>query len=337
MLDFTLKLGLASLLLLNATQYTSTAQSIIFNENMGNINVGSNTDVNSYNNYQNSSVGVVYSGNSTTVRTSTPSDNTGASGGNNIFIPTTTGANFIIDNINISGQSNVVVSFNLQKSTLAENGSTLSITANVDGGANINMPFNALSTASGSANWTTITTNTTLPIGSTLKLTFTKTSNGGAQFRLDDIKLTTTAPLSITFTTALHATMKGNSSLLSFSATTDDYLTHFIVERSTNGKQFADYDVISPQYNIEGNNYTYTDSAPINGQNYYRIKALTKENSSTYSNTATAYNSAGFSIGLQQNPVEAQLLFNKPISEATNYIIANLTGKVLQQGILALV
>lgn len=71
------------------------------------------------------------------------------------------------------------------------------------------------------------------------------------------------------------ATNKGDNNLLNWQTATEINNSHFIVQRSKDGKNFTDIGTVkgagtttTPQY------YNFTDDKPLNGINYYRLKQV---------------------------------------------------------------
>lgn len=164
----------------------ANAQSVIFSENIGSPTA---TTAISANVFQNSTP-ILFSG-TADIRISTPSDTyPGASGNGCIFFGGTTPAKtFIIEGINTSNYSDIVLSFGHQKGTNAGN-NELTVSVSSDGTNWIPLSYTR-PTGPGTSIWTLITATGTIPATSNLRIKFENPiSNIG--FRVDDIKLTGT-------------------------------------------------------------------------------------------------------------------------------------------------
>jgi hypothetical protein len=157
----------------------------VVSENMG--NAATTTSITNYeasNGFQNTAL--TMSGTGEVRNTNASAGYPGASGSTNVFLTNTAGKNFIISGINTSSSSNLRLSFGMFKSTTASNGSELSVSYSTDGTNYSPLTFPLLPT--GSAGWTYVTINETLPSVSNLRIQFQQTSTV-TQFRIDDLLL----------------------------------------------------------------------------------------------------------------------------------------------------
>jgi len=160
------------------------AQTTIFSENIG---TPTGTTAIADNVFQNSSP-IVFSG-TADIRISTPSENyTGASGSGCVFLGGTTPAKtFIIEGVDTSNYSDIVLSFGHQKGTNA--GSNELIISVSEDGTNWTQLSYTRPTGAGTSNWILITPTGIIPATANLRIKFENPiSNVG--FRIDDIKLT---------------------------------------------------------------------------------------------------------------------------------------------------
>jgi hypothetical protein len=88
-----------------------------------------------------------------------------------------------------------------------------------------------------------------------------------------------TSILPVSFT-AFNATRSGNGALLSWKVALPAEVQEFVVERSYNGTHFIS--IASVQASAAQDVYTYTDLSTAGKDVFYRIKAITKSNSSLY-------------------------------------------------------
>lgn len=324
--------GFVATVLAVAVGITAQAQITIFSENMGGTPVSSNTNVTSYNGFQNSGGTITYSG-TASIRTSTPStaaDYPSASGGNNLFITTANGTNFQISNIRIAGATNITISFGVMKSVNAENGSGLTVQAVVDGGAPVALPV-VLSTGTGTSSWVSVTPTATIPTGSSLSLSFTRTS-GTSSFRIDDILITSGTPLPVTLSN-FNATRNEKNILLSWATASEKNASHFEIERSADASQFTTVGRVSARNTITGASYSYTDNSAAAGTVYYRLKNVDRDGTYEYSKIVTVEgHGAQSNVKLTANLVNSVLPVSfKGAEGAYELRIVNLAGTLLQR------
>jgi len=119
------------------------------------------------------------------------------------------------------------------------------------------------------------------------KIVFT---NSGTPLSVKDIKLT--------------ASKQNNAIVTKWTATEEQAVNNYTVEKSTNGKDFTAVQVMSSKGNGT-NEYTWTDEQPADGNNLYRIKATNIDGKQLYSNTALVRWNAGTasSLTIYPNPV----------------------------------
>ncbi|REJ82829.1 MAG: hypothetical protein DWQ44_01560 [Bacteroidetes bacterium] len=165
-----------------------TYNGLLYAENMG--VPGATTNVNTYTGWQNNGI-LNFSSTSTTnadVRsTSVSSGYSGASGGGNVFLGTSTTLprNFIISGINASNATNLTLTFGLRRET-AVGSATIGVSVSTDG---INYtPLTVPSTTTGT--WTLVTATGSIPSASNLRIKFEKSDT--SSFRIDDVKLSGT-------------------------------------------------------------------------------------------------------------------------------------------------
>lgn len=184
--------------------FAAPAQVTIFAENMG--TPSSTTSVNAYTGWQNGAPIAFSSTVNTDVRTSNASSGyTGASGGGNVFMGTSSGnfKDYIIAGINSNGYSSLTLSFGLRRDANPAN--SLNVSVSTDG-----ITYTALSfTDVPSINtWALVTATGAIPSTATLWIKFDK--NSTAQYRIDDIKLTgiISGPM-VNFTAATSSASEG--------------------------------------------------------------------------------------------------------------------------------
>ncbi len=116
----------------------------------------------------------------------------------------------------------------------------------------------------------------------------------------------------------------------------------FVVERSADGVNFTAVDSVAGNGNSSvQNNYAATDSQPLDGINYYRLKQVDKDGKATYSNVVTVnINKAAINyFSVYPNPVSntATLSINAAKEQAATLVITDVYGRMIQTQPLKLV
>ncbi|MEL6972560.1 MAG: T9SS type A sorting domain-containing protein, partial [Bacteroidota bacterium] len=79
------------------------------------------------------------------------------------------------------------------------------------------------------------------------------------------------------------ATAKGQDVLLNWATTAEENNSHFEVERSVDGRQFQFLAKVASTGSRFGDEYSFLDDSPLAGLNYYRIKQVDFDGSSSFS------------------------------------------------------
>jgi hypothetical protein len=159
-----------------------------------------------------------------------------------------------------------------------------------------------------------------LPIGiSNLKIRISLSSGEDERWVIDDVLLsrTTNGPLPVNFAN-VNAKQTGSNVAVSWSNLTESDINYYIVERSTDGSNFAAIGKVQPKGNDYRNqDYSFTDATP-NQTNYYRIKAV-EFNSNVKSSVVLKINNgkSNKEISVYPNPVQ-----NKVVTLHSNNISA---------------
>ena len=133
------------------------------------------------------------------------------------------------------------------------------------------------------------------------------------------------------------ATVKAKAAVIDWTVSAEKDVDHYTVESSKNGKDFSAINITQAKNN--GNsNYSYTDNQAANGDNYYRIKAISKDGSVQYSNIAkVTIGDRREGISIYPNPVVGKTM-NVQLSNiaAGNYevVLYNANGQqVMEQSL----
>lgn len=134
-------------------------------------------------------------------------------------------------------------------------------------------------------------------------------------------------PLPITLI-SFHLTQEKGSIQLQWSTTTEENADRFEIERSQNGKNWNKIgERPAMNLNEEVKNYSFSDSNPFAGVNYYRLKMMDLDGTFAYSRINQIKTDKTPAIVVYPNPVANQVRFeNVSTSEITSVIITNGKG-----------
>lgn len=167
-------------------------------------------------------------------------------------------------------------------------------------------------------------------------------SNGLRNYSLFIKNYALTAPLPVTLT-SFQALLKNNSSELAWSTTSHTNFSHFVVEKSTNGKDFSEAAVLFADANSD-NSYTFNYSFKDNLQNntssviYYRLKMVDIDSKYSYSEIRmvrlAAVNDSKIKITTFPNPVTNEVRVSIPTEwqeKQVLYEVYNSNGTLVQR------
>jgi hypothetical protein len=144
------------------------------------------------------------------------------------------------------------------------------------------------------------------------------------------------APLPVTLLSFTGRSVKGSAEL-NWVTSIERNNSHFILERSREGKNFTPLsDKIASQA-VNGNsdvalNYNYTDSKPFEGHNYYRLQQHDIDGNSSYSAVVNVYFGNETMVTVYPNPVHNLLTLevNTPKATPAQVKITDATGRVVR-------
>jgi uncharacterized delta-60 repeat protein len=128
------------------------------------------------------------------------------------------------------------------------------------------------------------------------------------------------------------ATKKQTSVLLDWQTANEQNNTYFSIERSSkSNNNFKEVGRVNSKGNsYKPQQYSFEDSSPFNGSNYYRLKQVDADGKMTYSKVAFIDFSKADTIKLYPNPVKDVItLEGLNVSGKTNISIISLQGSVL--------
>jgi zinc metalloprotease ZmpB len=115
--------------------------------------------------------------------------------------------------------------------------------------------------------------------------------------------------------------------LVLWKTATEESTQSFIIERSADAINYSSIGNVAAAGNstVE-KNYSFTDVAPVGGNNYYRLKSMNVDGSSTYSKIAVVAFTKEISLQLFPNPAHDMLTIKNVFTNATVYLY-DLNGK----------
>jgi hypothetical protein len=119
-----------------------------------------------------------------------------------------------------------------------------------------------------------------------IRIVATNASGGNEWIGIDDIGLGGAGLLPIRFSD-FTSTLKNNSVLLNWKATTDDVAEYFDIEKSFDGTNFKKLTTILSK-GIGDFNYDYLDNNLVEGNNFYRLKLVNRDGAFKYTNIEKA-------------------------------------------------
>ena len=141
-------------------------------------------------------------------------------------------------------------------------------------------------------------------------------------------------PLPITLT-KFTAQRSGSEGLLNWQTAQEENSRDFTIERSTDGKTYTSIGVVAAAGKSTSlRNYTFTDLAPVNSINYYRLKQSDLDDKYTYSPIRTLNFSESSRLGWYSTgklSVEVSLLQGNN----ETYSLSDISGRTLRQGQLS--
>lgn len=109
-------------------------------------------------------------------------------------------------------------------------------------------------------------------------------------------------------------------------------LSNCLIEHSKNGMDFTSIGNVSIQQNMPRQSYTFTDTKPYSGWNFYRVKIIDSAGNANYSSISKAWVGLSNQLQIYPNPCSSILTINFPASSSTSHIrVVNSTGRTIQQ------
>lgn len=120
--------------------------------------------------------------------------------------------------------------------------------------------------------------------------------------------------------------------ILSWSTEQELNSSHFIIERGTDGRHFtAIGQVVAAGFSNTMRQYTFTDNHPVNGNNYYRLRTIDKDNKAALSDIRRVRNEGIADVRIYPNPVSHLLnvAINADKRTGGQLQVMDLSGKMI--------
>ncbi|MBX9785183.1 MAG: T9SS type A sorting domain-containing protein [Chitinophagaceae bacterium] len=132
--------------------------------------------------------------------------------------------------------------------------------------------------------------------------------------------------------TRFNANLRANAIVLDWSVSNNNEQEEYIIERSRDGIVFQPLAAIAARLNVIAADYTHIDQQPLNGWNYYRLRAKDYQNKIQISHIVRVFWSKGKLITVLPNPASEKIVINlSDPSSIRQMQIVNATGQVLYQ------
>jgi hypothetical protein len=105
---------------------------------------------------------------------------------------------------------------------------------------------------------------------------------------------------------------------------------YFEVERSATGNNYTAIGSVSTHNSRRGATYTFNDFLPLNGNNYYRLKLVSRNGAFEYSDVRLINFEATGNIIVYPNPVGNKLTINFPDNWMDKHVVATVINQLGQ-------
>ncbi len=154
-------------------------------------------------------------------------------------------------------------------------------------------------------------------------------TSSAAYYYLDDIVVEKAMPLPLELL-SFTANEQPESVLLNWETANEKNTDVFIVERSAEGQVYYPIGSVPASGNsITIKKYTFTDDAPMEGINYYRLRCLDQDGTGSFSHTVSVTMPDVFTFTISPNPVSDIVNFEVHTQEPYSIRIFDASGKCI--------
>ncbi|MFM9910749.1 MAG: T9SS type A sorting domain-containing protein, partial [Chitinophagaceae bacterium] len=127
---------------------------------------------------------------------------------------------------------------------------------------------------------------------------------------------------------------KNQAALLNWQTAAEQNNDRFEIERSSNGIQFITIGIVKSVSSLFGAGYSFEDTRPLVGINYYRLKQVDMDGKFIYSRVVQLNFVINSNIKFFPNPAKNTLYINMPFPEIIqSAIILDFTGRIVQRSV----
>jgi trimeric autotransporter adhesin len=124
----------------------------------------------------------------------------------------------------------------------------------------------------------------------------------------------------------------GKVNNVSWSTTQEVNTSHFVIERSNDGRNFAEIGRVTANGNSNALlNYGFVDNNPVKGINYYRLRVVDRDNTAKLSAIRSVRNEGIADVAVFPNPVTdlMTVTIDADKAETGAMVITDITGKIV--------
>jgi len=165
-------------------------------------------------------------------------------------------------------------------------------------------------------------------------ITYVLTASYGCLTATDEIKLNTNCTVLPIELVSFTASCEKNHNELKWNTASEFNNNYFVLERSGDANNFQVIATIDGAGNSPtAHNYLFTDEQPLSGTNYYRLKQVDFDGTSTYSNTQSVTCTSELGLFVYPNPSrdETHLQIQSSSAKTVTCIVTNLSGRIISQ------
>ena len=124
--------------------------------------------------------------------------------------------------------------------------------------------------------------------------------------------------------TGINGQSVGSKGIIQWSVAKESNLYKYVVQKADLRQVFVDVATVLPS---GVNNYKWIDAVLLQGQNFYRIKAIDKDGSTKYSNVVSIKNVTSGNLSVYPNPSKNYIFINS--SNMTSYWLFDEIGRIV--------
>jgi hypothetical protein len=153
-------------------------------------------------------------------------------------------------------------------------------------------------------------------------------NNSGANY-IATFSSTVALPVELT---AFTAKKQGNNIQLNWATASEENNDFFTIEKSLDGENFKAIGTKAGAGNsLEAKEYSFIDTKPANGANYYRLKQTDFDGQFTYSEVVSVDFKTKVQATIFPNPTSERLTINTETQDVVNIRIFNVNGQMIYQ------